>query len=85
MIPAEHRFYIFNLQYMIKGLKRFCLVTTLIKKTSGMREKLRKLVIEISVFQLIAKFHQILILIVLRLIQYFSDNFFEEAQVLLVM
>ena len=50
-----------------------------------MRKKLRKLVIEISVFQLIAKFHQILILIVLRLIQYFSDNFFEEAQFLLVM
>ena len=53
---------------MIKGLKRFRLISTLIKKTSGMRKKLRKLVIEISVFQLIAKFNQILIIIILRLI-----------------
>ena len=40
-----------------------------------MREKLRKFIIKVSIFQLISKFDQILILVVFRLIQYAANNF----------
>lgn len=53
---------------MIKCLKRFSFIRTIIKETAGMRKKLRKLIVKIGIFQLIPQFYQVLIFFFFRLI-----------------